>query len=260
MKTSVIVTSYNDPRIETTLLSLSKQTISPDEILVADGGTSWDIQSLCDKYGAKLEIIKGNVPETRSKVIFKAMGDIIVFIDTDESAPDDWLAAITNPIRKGEADFTGGPTKHSRAKTQAELYINLLEDHLYENLVNQDIRYLPMGNSAWKKEIFEKIGTFNTDISAAEDYDINMRAVNAGFAGKYVTNAWVYHDHSEINTFNKLIRKRYRYLRATAQVYLMQAMLKSRLSIKRRIFVRHPFYIVETALKPLAMLDALIRG
>ncbi len=260
MGITVIVTSYNDHRIEDTLKSLSLQTIIPQEILVADGGTAWDIKSICDRYNARLEIIKGNVSKTRSVAISLAIGDIMAFIDTDEIAPQEWLSILTKPILSGEADFTGGPTKHQPAKSQAELYVDMLEDNLYETLVKRDIRYLPMGNSAWSRKVFDQVGTFDASFVASEDYDINIRALKAGFTGKFLPNAWVYHDHSEINNPGKLFKKRYRYLRATALLYIEKSALVDRLSIGRRKMVKHPYAIIEAMLKPVAFMDAVLRG
>jgi glycosyltransferase involved in cell wall biosynthesis len=257
---SVIVTSYNDHRIENTLKSLSLQTTKPQEILVADGGTRWDIKSICDRYNARLEIIRGNVPETRSVAIKLAIGDVIAFIDTDEIAPPEWLSILTKPILSGEADFTGGPTKHKPAKSQAELYVNMLEDNLYETLVKRDIRYLPMGNSAWSRKVFDQVGTFDATLVGSEDYDINIRALRAHFTGKFVQDAWVYHDHSEINTARKLFKKRYRYLKTTALLYIEKEALVDRLSIGRRKMVKHPYAIIEAMLKPVAFMDAVLRG
>ena len=260
MKVSVIITSYNDPRIRSTLLSLNEQSYPPDEIFVADGGSKIDIESICLKFSVKFEMIPGNIPQTRSAVINKATGDILVFIDTDEIAPKQWLENLVNPIIKGEADFTGGPTKHLPTSSQTVLYVNLLEDEMYKGLVQKDIRYLPMGNSAWSRKIFTKIGTFNSNLPGSEDYDINIRAMNAGFIGKFIPEAWVYHDHSDIDTIFKLIRKRYKYLRTTAKVYRMQSMFKSRLSMRNKSVVRHPFYVIEEFLKPIALIDSMIRN
>ncbi len=258
MKITVLITSYNDPRIEQTLISLQNQTLKPDEIFVADGGTSWDIKSMCDKYGARLEILKGNIPETRNKAISMVTSDIVVFIDTDQIAPDQWLDTITKPIRDGKADFVGGPTRHFPPKSSPELYIDELEDAMYANLVANDIRYLPMGNSAWLVRIFKDIGGFDASLYGSEDYDVNAKAVQRGYRGLYVEDAWVYHEHSDINSYWKLMRKRYKYLKTTAQIYRRNGLLGSRIKIRGKYKVKHPFVIVEELMKPIAFIDSFL--
>lgn len=260
MKVTVLITSYNDRRIINTLESLIKQTRKPDEIFVADGGTKWDIKSLCEQYNARFELIPGNVVQTRNKAIKMINSDIVAFIDTDEVASTDWLKLLTEPIENGSADFTGGPAKHLQPRSRAEDYVNKLEDYIYNVMVPRNIMYLPMGNSAWKKEIFDKLGGFDENIwGGSEDYDINMRAIEAGYRGIYISEAYVIHDHSDINSYGKLLKKRYSYLRATAKTYIKNGKLMQRSREGFAAKIDHPFYIVETMLKPIALLDAIIR-
>lgn len=260
MKVTVLITSYNDPRIERTLQSLKEQDRQPDEIFIADGGTKWDISSLAGRYNARLEVLEGNVVETRQKAVNMINSDIITFIDTDEVAPKEWLGKIIEPIIKGNADFTGGPAMHYQPKSGPERYVNELEDFIYKYQVPKNIAFLPMGNSAWKTEIFKAIGGFDLDISGgSEDYDVNIRAISKGFRGLYIPEAWVYHDHSDLNSYTKLIKKRYSYLRATAKTYLKNKTLTTRIKTRTEGKIHHPFHIVESMLKPIALIDAIIR-
>lgn len=259
MKVTVLITSFNDVRIEKTLESLQRQTRSPDEILVADGGTKWDLKSLCNKYNARFEHLPGNVVQTRNKALKLIDSEIIAFIDTDEIATEKWLELLVGPIERGEADFTGGPAYHNAPKSKAEDYVNKLEDYIYNVMVPKSIMYLPMGNSAWKSEIFQKIGGFDENISGgSEDYDVNMRALAKGYIGKFIKEAYVLHDHSDIDSFGKLLKKRYSYLKATAKTYLKNGKLRERTRGGMAAKIDHPFYIVETMLKPIALLDAII--
>ena len=63
VRISVIIASLNDKRIADTLKSLSNQTLKPFEIIVADGGTTWNIEEVCTTYGARLEHLPGNIVE-----------------------------------------------------------------------------------------------------------------------------------------------------------------------------------------------------
>ena len=259
MRITVIITSLNDPRIANALESLDKQTRKADEILIADGGTNWDIKSVCDKYHARLEHLEGNIVESRQKALKMTNSDIMVFMDTDEVAPEFWLETLVRPIEAGECDFDGGPTKHYEPKSGAERYIDEVEDFIYENQVPVDIRYLPLGNSAWRRDVLMAIGGFDTSISTSEDYDANLRALSKGYRGIFLKDAWLYHDHSDLNSYRKLFKKRYLYLRNAAKVYLKNGALQSRLKTKTKGRIRHPFHIIEIAMKPIALLDALIR-
>ncbi|MGC8561835.1 MAG: glycosyltransferase family 2 protein [Thermoplasmata archaeon] len=260
-KITVLITSFNDKRISLTLESLQKQTKRPDEILVADGGSDEEIREICGKFPVWFEILPGNVVETRSKAI-KLIGEgIVAFIDTDEVAPETWLRDLVAPIEEGKADFTGGPTRHYPPRSGPERYLNEIEDYIYGTLVPQNIAYLPMGNSAWKKEIFDKVGGFDLTIAGGgEDYDINLKAGRLGYRGLLVGSAYLYHDQSGVNSYWKLVRKRYSYLRATAKTYIKNRSLSSGISRSSKGRIAHPFFIVETLLKPVALVDAILRS
>ncbi len=111
-----MITSFNDKRIEKTLESLKNQSRKPDEIFIADGGTKWNIKDIASRYGARLEVLKGSVVETRQKALSLIKSDIVAFIDTDEIAPNFWLEKLVSPTGEGKADFTGGPTKYFEPK------------------------------------------------------------------------------------------------------------------------------------------------
>ncbi len=257
---SVVIASLDDRRISKTLESLSIQTLKPFEIIVADGGTTWNIAEICKEYGARFENLPGNVVESRNKALHLAGGDLIAFIDTDEVATTTWLEKLARPILSGSADFTGGPMLHYEPKYGPERYVNLVEDYIYQYQVPSSIAFLPLGNSMWRRTIFEKLGGFDTSIPYSEDYDVNMRALNSGFIGKFVSDATIYHDHSEFDSYFKLTKKRYAYLRSAAQVFMKNRALGERLKMKTGGRIKHPFHIIETALKPIALLDAIIRS
>lgn len=259
-KITVLISSYNDIRIKSALESLTKQTRQPDEIFVADAGSSPNIREICEKFNVKFVTLTGKAPETRSKAVKLINNDIIAILDTDEIALDDWLEKLTSPILEGEADFTGGPTKHFPPKSGPERYINELEDNIYQFQVPEDISYLPLGNSAWSRNLITKLGGFDPNIAGSEDYDINIRAINAGFKGIFVSDAFVYHDHSDTDSYWELAKERYRYLFNAAFVFIKNKGLVNRLKSTKRIKVHHPFSVIEFLLKPIALMDAFIRS
>ncbi|MCL4412052.1 MAG: glycosyltransferase [Candidatus Thermoplasmatota archaeon] len=257
---SVIIASLNDRRIERTLESLTKQSLKPFEVVVADGGTNWNIAELCLKYGARLEHLPGNVVESRNKALSLVRGELIAFIDTDETAVPTWLEKLSDPILEGRADFSGGPMLHFEPKYRPEEYVNQIEDYIYQYQVPSNIAFLPLGNSMWRASIFQKLGGFDDSIPYSEDYDLNIRALKAGFKGIYIKDAPIYHDHSEFDSYFKLARKRYAYLRSAARVFIKNKALSMRMKSKAGGKVKHPFHIIETLMKPIALIDAYIRG
>ena len=93
MKLTLIITTYNWP--ESLLLvieSIKRQTILPDEIIVADDGSGQETKKLITrcKEESALNIIHSwqkdigfRVARSRNKALFKSTGDYIILIDGD---------------------------------------------------------------------------------------------------------------------------------------------------------------------------------
>ena len=263
----VIITLLNDKRFERTIKSLLEQTIVPEKIIIADGGSTDGSFKLAKEYEKKYDNIKvlslpGSITETRNKVLKKIKSDVIVFIDADEVAPKHWLKSLIGPIINGEADFTGGPTKPlSEAKSNVEKYVNDFDDWFYKNIVSNDITMLPMGNSAWSKKVFDAIGGFDEKLRwDSEDYDMNLRAVKAGFKGVLVPEAWAYHDQSHLNTKRKIIKRKYKYSVGATIAYLKNNILwkKATKATEASIIFRHPYEWINLMIKPVALIHGII--
>ncbi len=243
MRFGVIVTSRNDLRILRTLESLRRQSRSPTRVVVADGSDAeWlvdsDLLQECGEMGADwIHDEASPVPQARNMGI-KSLPDVdvVAFLDTDEYAPEEWLERLTDPIQADEADFTGGPTRTWGRMTDYTDYLQTIEERHYR-LVARDISNLPMGNSAWRREIFAAIGGFDeTFRSAGEDYDVNLRALDHGYRGLFVPAAWVYHDQSHLDSGWKILKRKYRYMVGGAMAYRKNKALVEKVGriVKRR--------------------------
>jgi len=200
----------------------------------------------------------GGVVDARAGAQLLIQEEVTAFLDSDETAPPEWLERLVAPLEGGTADFTGGPTRPARApRTSVERYMDLLETSIYEDLVPAHVTYLPLQNTAWKTPSLTKLG-FDPRIPFAEDHDVETRAVRAGLRGAFVPEAWVYHDPGPPVGLLKRARKRYRYLVAMAMSLLKNDELGRRLGERRRA-VRHPLRLLESAMKPFALVHARVR-
>ena len=260
---SILITSYNDFRILTLIPALIN--LSPKEIIIADGGSKSElaiqIKNLCNGL-VKFHDLPGNVAETRYKAQALPKGNITVFIDTDEEFMDGWIEELTNPIKKGVADFTFGSTIPSGfATNKFSRYQDKFDSYFYNDILPKDVSKGPMGNSAWKTEIIREIGFDPCLGMGGEDYDLNLRAIKAGYKGLYVKNAIVKHDQNGINTFKKFIFKRYHYQLGAALAYkkndtLTKSAIRTSVYVGRRF--KDPLEIVIFMTKVIAFFVALI--
>ena len=260
---SIVITSYNDNRAIYLIKLL--RNLSPFEIIVADGGSREEIieefRSLEDDV-VKLYHLPGNIAETRYQVQNLIQGEITVFIDTDEIPKDEWLKLLTEPIEKGECDFTFGSTVPQMiAKSRYSQYLDDYDAFLYSKVLPQDIMKGAMGNSAWKTEIIRKIGFDPCLGIGGEDYDLTIRAVGAGYKGLYVRNAVLGHDQNSITTFKKFIKKIfYNYQVGASLVYRKNNMLfrRSAASVSENTVFKDPLEVVVYMLKPIALIFSLM--
>jgi len=222
MKISIIITLMNDRDVIKTVDSILCQTLLPHEVIVADAGNDeWLYKRLKEYDGiVKAYKIYGSIVASRHETIPLVGGDVIVFIDSDEVAPKEWLKLLTDPIQNGEADFVGGRTiPFEGPKNKIEQYVYDKAEWSYKHLKSKDVTHIAMGNSAWKKEIFDVIGNFDKNlIWGAEDLDINLRAAKHGFKGVFLQDAWVWHDRG-LNTLKKFIKKTYKFNIGSTIVY-----------------------------------------
>jgi cellulose synthase/poly-beta-1,6-N-acetylglucosamine synthase-like glycosyltransferase len=222
LRVTVIVTVKDDVRLARTLDSLRSQTRRPDVVLIADGGDSPEIATICDRFhGTDPSFVHlkapGSIAETRNQAIQAVGTELIAFLDTDEVAPPDWLSRLIAPLLQDDrVGFTGGPTPAlaGTAPHRATQYYSAYLDKFYQEVSKQKASAIPMGNSAWKKKLFEEVGALTVALptSGGEDPDIENRAIGRGWRGVYVDEAFVFHDYSELR-FWALLKKQYRYAR-----------------------------------------------
>jgi cellulose synthase/poly-beta-1,6-N-acetylglucosamine synthase-like glycosyltransferase len=263
VRATVLVTHLNDPRLEAAARSALDQGALAQQVLVADGGSRTEVLEPVRRafqQATRLRIVHlpGSVAETRNAALPLIKTDLTVFLDADQVAPPGWLQRLLQPILDGAADFTGGPTRHHEEASRAERYVNREEDRLYAEGVAQDIALLPMGNSAWRTDLLRKVGGFDPRLKwGGEDYDLNLRAVRAGARGRFVPEAWVWHDQSQLRSFRKVLRRKSRYYFGAATAYLKNDAMDSRARASiGRFRVRHPIDLLDVVLKPWALARA----
>jgi GT2 family glycosyltransferase len=253
----------DDPRLVAAVASLAAQTRPPDRILLAaDPSTPSALVEGARRRAGPIPVTEvaapGGVVAARARALEAISEELTVFLDSDETAPADWLRQLVAPLEDGRADFSGGPTRPSRTPTSAvERYAVRLEASIYDGVVPGHLQYLPLQNSAWRTHVLRRFG-FDPRIPFAEDHDLETRALAAGVRGAYVSEAWVFHDPATAPGYVAWARKRFRYQAAMAMSLAKNGGLRARAG-EHRPPVRHPLVIVESLLKPFALVAGTMR-
>ena len=185
--TILISTKNEENNIEGLLDSLVIQK-EPIEIVVVDAGSSDNTQNIVKEYARKHPFIKlynkeGNIGESFNYGIEKAEGEAISFIGADDKADKDWIKYVRRALINGHDIVAGKCILKGREGFELERV------KLYYRGIDVSI---PGTNTSYRKEILEELGGFDPSFITAEDIDLNIRAVNAGYKIYFEEKAIVY--------------------------------------------------------------------
>lgn len=189
---SVIIPTYNEERyILDTLLDLSNQSFDlPFETIIVDCSTDSTIK-VAKSFAEKLHLHtikymgKRGVSNQRNYGAKVAKSQNLLFIDADTRTPNNslslmWSLAIQNGYAIGTSYM-----KANSSKLVDRICLSMY--NLYSTIRNP---FSPIATGAFmyvNKEVFEKIGGFNPNISFAEDFDLVQRVRKEGYRQKLIS-------------------------------------------------------------------------
>jgi glycosyltransferase involved in cell wall biosynthesis len=187
---SVVITVRNEERHLPQLLASLLVQEPPIEVLVVDSESRDRTLAIAEEYARRSSGIvrvlsrPGSRGIGRNAGVRAARGEVVAFIDGDCFADAGWIAAIraaapTSAVLAGRTVTVGKPQ-----------YAHLERVELFQS--GYDVTY-PSCNLAYRRAVFERLGGFDPRFITAEDIDLNLRAVRAGAAIRYVPDAVVHH-------------------------------------------------------------------
>jgi glycosyltransferase involved in cell wall biosynthesis len=179
----------------------------------------------------------------RNAGIRAARGGVIAFIDAGCEPVEGWLAAITAPLREGDAGATCGPIRSKRPGVYT--VINDLPDGVA-------VVPAPTGNLAFTRPLIEQIGGFDERFDYGSDTDWSLRAAEAGVAVRSVRTAVVTLDFGPAELS---LRRSFRYGRGrTRMLRLHPTRLRDQLR-RQPDYAVYPLYLLGA---PLAIAAGLL--
>lgn len=199
---SVIVPTYNSSStLDDCLKALELQTYTNLEIIVVDNFSEDDIVNIANMYTSKVFQFKALRSAARNYGVQKAKGDYVIFVDADmtltpnvikecvQKSTDDNVDALMIPEIRVVNGFWG--------KCRAIERLTYIGDPLIESA-----RFFSM-------DVFKRVGGFDENLEAGEDWDLHARVENTGYRIQSIT-ANIQH-HEEHLTLRKIVNKRYYY-------------------------------------------------
>ena len=229
---SVIVSTYNrEEYLGKCLESLAQQDFSNDrfEIVLVNNISTDSTEEICNDFAGKNEALDFNyfietnqgISFARNRGIKEAKGDILVFIDDDAFANKDYLSKIDDFFLKNENTAAIGgriyPQFESEKPRWMSKYLIPLVSviDLGDNVKLFKAGKYPIGaNMAFRKEVFEKLGDFNTELGrkgkgleGGEEKDIFNRVKENNGLICYLPDAVVYHTVPDSRITNEFIKR-----------------------------------------------------
>jgi len=208
MTCSLVITTYNWKKaLELVLLSVLKQSLLPDEIIIADDGSTNDTKELIEhfKNTSKLKIIHSwqeddgfRASASRNRAIAKASSEYIILIDGDMILHNDFIkdhlfhakrnhfiqgSRILLTQNKSQSVFQKKSIKFSLFEKGLQNRKNRIKCSLLTKILstpNSNLKGIKTCNMSFFKEDCLKVNGFNEDFVGwgREDSEFVVRLIN----------------------------------------------------------------------------------
>ncbi|MBP7562534.1 MAG: glycosyltransferase [Candidatus Cloacimonetes bacterium] len=166
MKTSIIINTYNRPDfLRKSLISLCHQSVTIEELIIADDGSSEDMLSILNEFKPQLscpvkyvtQADKGfRLARCRNNGVRYASGDFLIFLDQDLVYTRHFLKTMIDHAKKGYF-VVAWPVRTTQA--QAILMDETLISHgEYESVITQ--QQCKRVKKQFKKDLFKRLCHF----------------------------------------------------------------------------------------------------
>lgn len=222
MKVSVVVTVRNEERtIEDLLTTLLAQTLTPDEVVIADGGSTDRTPEIIRRWienGAAVRLLScpgANIAAGRNRAIEAATGEIIACTDAGVRLDPGWLACIVAPFEDGADVSMGFFVADPHSGFERALGATTLPS---VDEVDPE-RFIPSSRSiAYRRQAWLAVGGYPEWLDYCEDVVFDLALRKAGFRFSWVPSAVVaFRPRTDVRAF---FRQYYLYARGDGKANL----------------------------------------
>lgn len=187
---SVVITTFKNADYLPDLLDSLVNQEQPMEVVIVDSESPDGTKELVESYREKYRFVrlisrKCSRGEGRNIGVREAKYDYVLFTDGDAIANAFWVSNMRLRFYTGSTIVAGKTIQMGYAPFEKLDRVELFfEDY--------DVTY-PSVNLGYRKELFLKIGGFDSKFITAEDIDLNIRGVRAGNRIDYCDSCVIYH-------------------------------------------------------------------
>lgn len=182
---SVVIPLYNKEKsIRRCLDSVLRQTVLPMEIVIVDDGSTDSSRAIAESYNTPLIrlLVKNNggVSSARNHGIQEAQGDIIAFLDADDTWEPDFLLTVEY-LAEMFQEATIFSTGFRRIFSSRTAEISVVGSGRQEFLIFDYFSlaaiysFITSSNTAVRKDAFNRVGLFTEGENYSEDQEMWAR-------------------------------------------------------------------------------------
>ncbi|WP_017296726.1 glycosyltransferase family 2 protein [Nodosilinea nodulosa] len=198
MKISVVIPCFNEaPLIGQQLEALTKQTLAPYEVIVADNGSTDNSRAVVEQYRDRLPGLKlidatgvQMASYARNVGAKAATGEYLAFCDADDEVDEEWVEALGRAFV--DHSFLACCIDHKKLNKNG---VNTPEN---QGLQKFRTPFYPFAGGcalAIRKDVHDAVGGFDETIPHLEDADYCIRVQMAGHTLVFVPDAVVHYRH-----------------------------------------------------------------
>ncbi|WP_167620235.1 glycosyltransferase family 2 protein [Paracoccus ravus] len=198
VRVSVVLPLYNDGHaIGAVLEALRLQRDAPDfEVIVVDDGSSDDGPDHVQPPFRLIRQENAGPAAARNRGAAEAMGEVILFLDSDCTPPPGWVARMALPILEGGFDAVMGTIRAANDGVVPRLVQLEIEDRYRGMSAAQNgVDFIAAPSCGFSRAVFLRIGGFDARLRQAEDVEIAYRLTAAGGRIAFVDEVPVAHLH-----------------------------------------------------------------
>lgn len=203
---SVVIPTYNSGSvISECLASISGQSYSPVDVVVCDGGSTDDTFAIARSLGATVVTTVANRSAQRNTGAINALGDYIVFIDSDMRLTPKVLEDCVATLHESDAALV---IPEVDIGTSYWARVRGFERGFYEGA------WWLKAARCYRKDQFLQIGGFDVGLIGPEDWDLDERIRSFGTVREI--SASIEHDERRID-LGGLMKKKSHYALSFSQ-------------------------------------------
>jgi len=196
MKISIITICYNSAStIEDTIKSVIAQNYLDLEYIIVDGGSKDDTLKIIEKYRDKIAKIisepdKG-IYDAMNKGIVLATGEVVGIINSDDFYEHNTvLIEVFSCFENNKIDACYGNIKYVD-RLAKEKQVRFWKAGKYKKEKLNSGWIIPHPAFFVRKEVYNRLGSFNTDFRIAADYELMLRFLQNNTAVQYLDSTLV---------------------------------------------------------------------